>query len=196
MCAVDLSRERPMKANWIVIISFALFAAPAEVPAAPTKAFDSGQGPSDAAHQTLARRLRAGQPIRVTTDSTQFEISWAGATHEGVPYRNFEDGSGATFAAEPGDSAIAEWSEIRRLDVRGRATGTGWKFGFVVGALGGIAAGIGLSQMTLLDSSEPSTGEIVNAAVFGGAIGALGGSVAGAIIGSAFPKWNAIYRQK
>jgi hypothetical protein len=182
-----------MKWGWILSIGLALLTTPVEVQAAPTNASDFDNGPSGD-FQTAARRLRAGQLVRVTTDSTRFEMSWMGATHAGIAYRYFEDESGTAFTTGP-DSEVARWSEVRHVDVRGRATNTGCAIGAALGVLGGVAAAVGLSQMTLV-GGEPSSEGLARVAIEFGAVGAIAGVVGGGIIGSAFPKWHTIYRQK
>jgi len=182
-----------------VILGFALLA-PADVALAQ---ISDASGPSDVEYQTVIRRLKPGQKVRVTTSSVRFPMRWAGASLEGIsgalPVESStalspDDGLGGPQDAALSDGASIQWSEIQRIDVRGRATSTGWPIGLVMGALGGVAVGVGLSQMTLL-GGEPTGADVEAAALYFGAAGAIGGALAGAIIGTAFPKWHAIYKQ-
>jgi len=171
-------------------------ASPSTLEAVGAQAFDVPQGPGDVAYQTVVRGVKVGKHVRVTTDSARFQLRWAGASRDGISYAILDKGLGSAQAEASSDSASVQWSEIRRFDVRGRATGTGWPIGLVVGALGGIAAGVGLSQISLLGNEEPSRSAVVSAALQFGAVGAVGGAFIGAIIGSAFPKWHVVYKQK
>jgi hypothetical protein len=181
-----------MKWKWIVTFGFTLLMAPGEVPAHPQATTTmSTTAADDVAYQTVVRRLKAGKYVRVTTDSTRFEMRWAGVSPGGVPYSIFDVESGNAPTSESSDSTVAQWSEIRRIEVRGRATGTGWPIGMVVGALGGVAAAAGLSTSFGGDASAG----VVKVGLPFGVIGAIGGGLIGAIIGSAFPKWHVVYKR-
>jgi hypothetical protein len=166
-------------------------ASPTAPRAVYAQAFDVEQGQDNVAHQTVIRRVKAGQKVRVTTDSIQLQLRWVGASPNGVSGVISEKELGSTQAEATSDTASVQWSEIRRLDVRGRAAGTGVPIGLVVGALGGVATGVALSQMTF---STASQNEVVSAALLCGVVGAFGGAIIGAMIGSAFPKWHKIYK--
>lgn len=176
----------------IVTIGFTFLVASVEAPANPeVTTLMSSTAADDLVYQKVVRRVQPGKYVRVTTDSTRIETRWAGVSPGGVPYSIFDVESGNAPSSESSDSTVAQWSEIRRIEVRGRATGTGWPIGVVVGALGGVAVAAGLSTSFGGDASDG----VVKVGLPFGVIGAMGGGLIGAIIGSAFPKWHVVYKR-
>lgn len=77
-------------------------------------------------------------------------------------------------------------SDLRRVWVRRRSTGTG----AIIGALaGGVGGGV-LYNFFARVGCESSHCHITEATLAGSAIGAAGGALAGAIIGAAIPRWR------
>lgn len=91
-------------------------------------------------------------------------------------------------SAETGRTDTLALREIRTLAVRGRHTRTG----AIVGGSAGLAAGLlfgwflgALCDAAVCDRAEPF---LLTIPIFGG-----GGTLFGAVIGAALPKWNQVY---
>jgi len=132
---------------------------------------------ASAERRAAIRALHVGQRLRIERPG--------GIRLEGV------------FSAAPPDSLVMAdnvglarigHSEIDRLWVRGHATKTGAVVGGVTGLVAGLALGIFIGEVICNNEDcDTDTGAAVAALGLGGA---AAGTLGGALIGAAIPKWH------
>ncbi len=157
-----------MKSLWIGIL---LLTVTSPAPGA------AQQRPADAG--AAAALLRPGSVIRVILPDGQKVIGRLGFAGDGrLGIRRADNGV---------DSLRLD--RVRGLSVRGRQTRTGAIIGGIAGA--GFGIFVGLLSNALCEGGTDCRGAspyLIAIPVFGG-----GGSLLGAVVGSAFPKWKRVF---
>lgn len=133
-----------------------------------------GQGPvSDP-----AVRVTPGVVVRVDLSGNRSVVG---------QYSRLGDGR-LGVARENGAMDTVAFNQIRTLAVRGRHTKTGAIVGGSVGLAFGVFVGIVASAMCETDSCNGVQPYLISIPIFAG-----GGTLVGAAVGAAFPKWKRVY---
>lgn len=133
----------------------------------------SGQAaPADPAAQ-----ITPGKVIRV-------ELSGARVVGE---YARLGDGR-LGITRDNGATDTVAFNQIRTIAVRGRHTKAGAIVGGTAGAVFGAFMGLIVSAMCETDSCDGARPYLISIPIFAG-----GGTLLGAAVGAAFPKWKRVY---